>query len=97
MLRCEVVGHPLPSITWTSDTPANHNLDLQSVTYEREAEYLVVSELMLENIMLRFRGNYTCVANNSLGETDDFTTVGVYGEHNVNITCPEYFEHVLVL
>jgi hypothetical protein len=81
VLRCEVVGHPLPLITWTSYTPANHHLDLQSVTYERGSEYLVISELMLENITLNFRGNYTCEANNSLGEADDFTTVGVYGKH----------------
>lgn len=79
---CEALGFPLPSITWSSNTPANHSSDYfhaQSTVYEYKEKYLVISELILENITLDFRGNYTCQANNSFGTAEDHITVIVYG------------------
>lgn len=56
-------------------------LNFQSTVYEVEEEYMVVSELTLQNVNLDFRGNYTCQASNSLGEVDEVSRVLVYGEN----------------
>lgn len=84
VLRCEVLGYPLSSVTWVSDAHANHSneyLNYHTDSYEVEEEYIVVSILLLENVTIDFRGNYTCHAKNSLGEADDDIHISVYGEN----------------
>lgn len=89
-LRCEVLGYPLPSVTWFSDAHANHSIEYLNYytdNYEVKEEYVVVSVLLLENVTIDFRGNYTCYAENSLGEADDFIHISVYGE-NILLLVP---------
>ena len=82
-LRCEAAGFPLPLITWASNSPANTSMEYfnerTAVIQDRET-FTTVSELTLRNATLPLRGNYECIARNSLGVVEDHIAVVIYGE-----------------
>ena len=83
VLTCEAVAFPLASIVWKFISPADHSLEsLQQLSLEHEdmENYLVTSELTLTNATLSLRGNYHCLANNSLGIVEEYATVHIYGK-----------------
>ena len=82
-LRCEAIGLPLPSITWVTDSQAGLSteyLNHFTVVYQETQNCLGVSELIIQNATLPWRGNYICLANNTLGVVEDQIAVTIYGK-----------------
>jgi len=81
--RCIAVGFPLPSITWTSDSPSNLYYPpgyLDHYANETVEDDQVISELYIYPVILPDRGTYTCHANNNHGEDTATVELIVIGE-----------------
>lgn len=77
LLKCLADGQPFPQIEW--EAPNNDIYRLQSDEFEGITVHMDGS-LLIENIRKADRGDYTCRAHNSAGESHAKTSVEIKGD-----------------
>jgi len=75
-LSCDAVGNPPPTISWTRDGSPVDTSGRISLSADKK-------QLTITNVSRTDRGEYLCVANNSLGNaTSDAATLDVQCKYN---------------
>ena len=75
-LICEVQSLTTPNVTWKSNT----DVTLPSTSLVSNND-IHISNLTLEQVTLKYIGQYTCTAENEGGEMNDMIRVVVYGKN----------------
>ena len=79
-LTCQAEAKPPPIVTWLKNGQKITNssrVTLFSSTYE---DRLVTSELVINDTKYEDSGVYTCVIDNTMGETKSSGTISVHGK-----------------
>lgn len=82
-LDCNLESHPRSVTYWTRDNGGVmilSNIKYNSLVIDT-ASYKVQMRLIVKNLLPEDFGSYTCVAKNSLGETEG--TIRLYGKEEV--------------
>ena len=74
ILRCAATGYPLPTIVWEPTIGGHYQITSEKIND------MTWSEVIISNITLSQRGNYTCYAKNSEGADKDTVKFIVNGE-----------------
>lgn len=85
-LVCNVSGIPLPEVSWTIPTRNGTQIIRQSIDYlmveeDRSLGHvgLITSTLTISQVNVSGDGQYSCVAENNLGNDTGQASVNVYG------------------
>ncbi|GAA6072103.1 neuregulin 2b isoform X1 [Tachysurus ichikawai] len=71
-LKCEVQGNPSPSFRWLKDgNELRKSKDVKIKTNKKN------SKVQISQVRLEDSGNYTCVAENSLGKDNSTSYISV--------------------
>ena len=79
-LSCNASGNPVPTITWTRNGSVLTS-SVPRISFGAESR-----ELTITTINTADRGEYQCVANNSVGnDTSDAATIDVQGKNKLSV------------
>ena len=90
-LTCIVQSLTTPTVIWTNDT----NVNLTSLVSINDNK-IHNSTLILEQVTLKYIGEYTCTAENVGGGMSDMINVIVYGKDMCAFIHPSFLLFVLI-
>ena len=81
IIICRIQSLTIPEVTWTSNTDVALRSSLSS------NEDIHTSHILLQPVILKYSGKYTCSAENEGGEMSDTININVYGKNMSLSVC----------
>ena len=75
-INCILLGKPLVDLVSWKLSDSNIDLSLNYST-SKKGDFMLISTLLLENPSVEYSGNYSCLAGNTIGHSNEITIAGL--------------------